>query len=297
MRFSFWPSAGIDWPTLLAQTSAGEAAGWDGMWLADHFMPNTESATGDVNECLALLAGLAAAVPRLRIGSLVLGNTYRHPAVVANQARTIDRISGGRFVLGMGAGWQRNEHEKFGIELPSAPVLLRRFSESLQILRAMRDTERATFAGEFYTVDDAPMAPKAVGPLPILVGGGGEKVMPRIVASWADEWNVWGDPARFAHKNALMTAACEAIDRDPTTLKRSTQAMVFLGPDGAATAAARNESSPAIGGTVEQLRQVVGAYRDAGVDELIVPGGNLHEPGEAEELWATFIEEIAPEFR
>ena len=297
MRFSFWPSASLDWSTLLAQALAGEAAGWDGMWLADHFMPNTDSGTGEVHECLSLLAGLAATVPRIRLGSLVLGNTYRHPAVVANQARTIDEISGGRFVLGMGAGWQNNEHAKFGIDLPPAPELLRRFGEALQVLRGLRDEERATFAGEFYTITDAPMSPKAPGALPILIGGGGEKVMPRIVARWADEWNVWGDPARFDHKNRLITAACEKIGRDPATVARSTQAVVLLGPDGAAEAGERNASSPAIGGTVEQLTDIVGAYADAGVDELIIPSANPRGPAHPEELWSTFIEQIIPNFR
>jgi len=297
MRFSFWPSASLDWSTLLAQTRAGEAAGWDGMWLADHFMPNTDSGTGDVQECLSLLAALAATVPRIRLGSLVLGNTYRHPAVVANQARTIDEISGGRFVLGMGAGWQKNEHAKFGIDLPPAPELLRRFDEALQVLRGLRDTERATFAGEFYTITDAPMSPKAPGPLSILIGGGGEKVMPRIVAHWADEWNVWADPHLFGHKNELITAACEKIGRDPGTVARSTQAMVFLGPDGAEQAAERNASSPAIGGTAAQLTDIVGAYAEAGVDELIIPSANRHGAVQPEELWSTFIEEIIPNFR
>jgi len=296
MRFSVWPSAAHDWPDLLALVTAAEAAGWDGVWLADHFMPNTDSATGDVQECMSLLAGLAAAVPRVRLGSLVLGNTYRHPAVVANQARTIDRISGGRFVLGMGAGWQINEHAKFGIDLPKPGPLLRRFDEALQVIRALRDEDRGSFAGEFYTLTDAPMAPKAVGPLPIMVGGAGEKVMPRIIARWADEWNVWGDPARFAHKNAIITQACEAIGRDPRSVARSTQATVVLGPDGAAKAAALNERAPAIGGTVEQLIDVVGQYVEAGLDELIVPSG-ARSPQEALDLWATFMEEILPSFQ
>ncbi|MCU1688190.1 MAG: luciferase, partial [Jatrophihabitantaceae bacterium] len=171
MRFSVWPSASYDWPVLLDLVAGAEKAGWDGVWLADHFMPNTESGTGDVQECMGLLAGLAAAVPRVRLGSLVLGNLYRHPAVVANQARTIDRISGGRFFLGMGAGWQFNEHAKFGIDLPRPGPLLRRFDEALQVIRALRDEERATVEGEFYTLTDAPMSPKAAGTMPILVGG------------------------------------------------------------------------------------------------------------------------------
>jgi alkanesulfonate monooxygenase SsuD/methylene tetrahydromethanopterin reductase-like flavin-dependent oxidoreductase (luciferase family) len=296
MRFSVWPSASYDWPVLLDLVSGAEKAGWDGAWLADHFMPNTESGTGEVQECLSLLGGLAATVPRIRLGSLVLGNTYRHPAVVANQARTIDRISGGRFVLGMGAGWQINEHAKFGIELPRPGVLLRRFDEALQVIRALRDEDRASFVGEFYTLDDAPMSPKPVGPMPILVGGGGEKVMPRIIARCADEWNVWGDPARFAHKSALITAACEAMGRDPLTVARSTQATVFLGPDGASRAAEQNLRSPAIGGTVEQLIDIVGSYVEAGLDELIIPSG-ARSPHEAQDLWGTFMEQILPNFR
>lgn len=296
MRFSVWPSASYDWPTLRQIAADAEASGWDGFWLADHFMPNTEAAEGDVHECLALLAGVAAVTDRLRLGSLVLGNLYRHPAVVANAARTIDEISGGRFVLGMGAGWQINEHAKFGIELPTPGPRLRQFTEALQILRAMLDEERATVAGEFYSVTDAPLSPKAPGPVPLLVGGSGEKVMPRIVASYAEEWNTWGDPERFAQKSTLMSQACERIGRDPSTLARSTQAIVHLGEGGAERAAEQNPIRPSIGGTVAQLIDVVGAYAEAGLDELIIPAASL-PVGAARDLWATVIEEIAPNFR
>jgi len=108
---------------------------------------------------------------------------------------------------------------------------------------------------------------------------------------------VWGDPARFDYKNRLITAACEKIGRDPATVARSTQAVVLLGPDGAAEAGERNASSPAIGGTVEQLTDIVGAYADAGVDELIIPSANPRGPAHPEELWSTFIEQIIPNFR
>jgi alkanesulfonate monooxygenase SsuD/methylene tetrahydromethanopterin reductase-like flavin-dependent oxidoreductase (luciferase family) len=120
--------------------------------------------------------------------------------------------------------------------------------------------------------------------------------MPRIIARSADEWNVWGDPERFAHKNAVITAACEAIGRDPGTIARSTQATIFLGPDGAARAAQQNLTAPAIGGTVEQLIDIVGSYAEAGVDELIIPGG-ARSASEAQDLWSTFMEEILPNFR
>lgn len=297
MRFSVWPRPSHDWPELLALVSHAEATGWDGVYLADHFMPASPDAAGDMQECFSLLAGLAASVPRLRLGSLVAGNLYRHPAVLANQARTIDRISGGRLVLGLGAGWQQNEHDKFGIDLPSPGERLRRFEEAVRIVRSLRDEDRAELRGEFYEVTDAPMSPKPAGPMPILIGGKGERVMPKIVARWADEWNVWGDPELFAHKSQVMSAGCEDHGRDPASLVRSTQALVFAGADGAATAAKVNEVQPSIGGTVEQLRDVVGSYAEAGLDELIVPDFHLDTPAASRDLWDLLIEQVAPEFR
>src|SRR5690606_10528937 len=115
MRFSFWPGAGNSWADVLELGRHAEATGWDGLWYADHFMPNTADASGPTSECWTTLAAWAATVPRVRIGALVSGNTYRHPAVLANMAANVDNISGGRLVLGLGAGWQQNEHEKYGI--------------------------------------------------------------------------------------------------------------------------------------------------------------------------------------
>ena len=126
MRFGFWASTKNDWEHILAVSRAAEASGWDGLWLPDHFMPpeggyGEEPAGVDPellpnHECWTLLAALAMAVPRVRIGAMVTGNTYRHPAVLAKQAASVDHISGGRLVLGLGAGWQENEHRRYGIE-------------------------------------------------------------------------------------------------------------------------------------------------------------------------------------
>lgn len=293
MRLSAWPTTYHPWATFLTLARHVEAAGYDGVWVADHFMPNTPEARGPVHECFSLLAAVAALVPRVRLGSLVAGNTYRHPAVLANQARTIDHISGGRFVLGLGAGWQENEHERYGIELPANRPLLRRFEEACRVVQALRDEPLADLEGEFYRLRSAPMEPKPVGPMPLLIGAAGERVMPGIVARRAQEWNVWGTPERFARRNAVMTAACEREGRDPATLWRTTQAEIILG------SGFRPDTDPAdgqtIGGSVEQLADTLGRYTEAGLDEFIVMDGNLGlDPARSIELFDVMAHEIFP---
>ena len=139
MRFSVWPSPARPWQEILEVSAHCESTGWDGVYMADHFMPNTmdgSPADGPVMECWAVMAGLAAAVPRLRLGTLVCGNTYRHPAVLANIAAAVDNVSGGRLVLGLGAGWQENEHKAYGIPLFSTKERLDRFEEACTIVKA-----------------------------------------------------------------------------------------------------------------------------------------------------------------
>lgn len=291
MRLSAWPTAYHSWATFLALARHVEAAGYHGVWVADHFMPNTPEARGPVHECFSLLAAVAALVPRVRLGSLVAGNTYRHPAVLANQARTIDHISGGRFVLGLGAGWQENEHERYGIELPANRPLLRRFEEACRVVQALRDEPLADLDGEFYQLRSAPMEPKPVGPMPLLIGAAGERVMPGIVARQAQEWNAWGTPERFARKNAVMTAACEREGRDPATLWRTTAAEIVLGSGFRAGTA----DDVTIGGSVEQLADTMGRYAEAGLDEFIVMDGNLGlDPARSVELFDLMAHDVFP---
>lgn len=287
MQLSIWPSAVHPWPVIRDLAQRAESLGYHGVWIMDHFMENTDEGGGHVLEGFSVLAALAAAVPRVRLGSLVAGNLYRHPAVLANQAATIDHISEGRFVLGVGAGWQENEHAQYGIHLPAAGPRLHQFEEACRVVRALRDEDVATFDGRYYQLRGARMEPKAIGPLPLLIGGAGEKVMPGIVARQADEWNVWGTPETFAHKSAVMTRACEEIGRDPATLRRSTQSLVILGRD------PRPEDGPrAIGGSVERLRDTFGRYAAAGVDEFIVTDGHLRDPARSMELYDLIAAEV-----
>lgn len=298
MRFSLWLPANISWPDLSAAASHAESRGWQGLWLADHFMSNTAEPNDDpMGECFAQLAALAAVVPRVRLGSMVAGNTYRHPAILAKTAATIDIISGGRLVLGVGAGWQINEHQAYGIDLGSVKERLAWFKEACQILVSLRDEQRTTFDGKKYRLSDAPLQPKPVGKMPLLIGASGEKTMPKIVAAYADEWNTWSTPEIFAHKTGVYSAGCEAIDRDPASLTRSTQALVFMGDGSAEKAAEVAKTRPAIGGSAAQLQDTLGQYQAAGLDEFILPTLGMRDRAKIQDVADQFLTEVAAPFR
>ena len=166
------------------------------------------------------LAGLAATVPRLRIGSMVSCNTYRHPAVLAKIAATVDNISGGRLVLGLGAGWQENEHAAYGLDLHTLGERMQRMEEACQVIKTLFTNRRSNYAGRYYQLAHAPLEPKPVqNPLPLLIGGGGEKVTLRVTAQYADEWHVWGDVATFEHKTAVLDQHCESSVVTPLKLR------------------------------------------------------------------------------
>lgn len=279
MDFSLWPSAQRTWQDILDGAEYAERTGWYGVWVADHFMQNNDDLSAPLNECLALLAGLAVRTERVRIGSMVLGNTYRHPAVVANQAATLDQMSNGRFVLGIGAGWQVNEHEVYGIELPPVRERLARFEEACQVFKALLTQERATFDGKYYQLKGAPLEPKPKN-LPVLIGASGEKVALGIVAGYADEWNHWGTPETAAHKGEVFREHCEKIGRDPSEVRRSTQAFIEIVVPGDTEAVERRERlssgpMPVIMGSTEEVLDTLSRYPAAGIDELLIPDGFL----------------------
>ncbi|MFG1909198.1 TIGR03560 family F420-dependent LLM class oxidoreductase [Kribbella sp. NPDC048928] len=279
MDFSLWPAASRNWQGVLDGAEYAERTGWHGVWVADHFMQNGDDLTVPVNECLALIAGIAARTERVRVGSMVLGNTYRHPAVVANAAATIDQLANGRFVLGVGAGWQVNEHEVYGIELPPVGPRLRRFEEACQVIKSLLTQDRTSFDGKYYQLQDAPCEPKPAH-LPILIGASGEKVALGIVAKYADEWNHWGRPELAVQKGEVFAQHCERVGRDPKSVRRSTQAFFEVLVPGDTEAAERKEQLESRGahvvmGSAEEVLDVVAQYPAAGIDELLVPDSFL----------------------
>jgi F420-dependent oxidoreductase-like protein len=298
MRFSFWPAPTQSFNVMQQLANHVEQTGWDGFWLADHFMPNGDDTNQPWPEAWTTLAALAATVPRIRLGTLVTGNTYRHPAVLAKMAATVDHISGGRVVLGLGSGWQENEHEKYGIQFDTVAERLKRMEEACQVIKSLFNEESANFSGDYYTLTEAPLVPKPHQPnLPLLIGGGGEKVTLRITAQYADEWNVWGNVETLTQKMAILDQHCEKLGRDPAEIQRSAVALLFVTDDTAFAKKMReSKDAPAkIAGTVSELRDVIAGYAEAGVDEFIVPDFTLGADCNQEKLDTldTFIQDIA----
>lgn len=296
MRFSFWPNPRSDWSEILGSCQHAERVGYDGIWLSDHFMPFVGDLDGPVHECWTGLAGLAAAVPRVRIGSIVAGNTYRHPAVLAKQATTVDHIAGGRCVLGIGAGWQENEHVAYGIEFSTVKGRLDRLEEACEVIVSLLRDERTNFDGRYYQLKDAPLFPKPVNPkLPLLIGGGGEQRTLRIAARFADEWNIWGEPDLMAAKGAVLERHCETIGRDPGEIHRSAIALMFLSDDEAwvKDMRGRDHGRATIIGTPAQMVERLHAYQAAGVSELIVPDFTMPDPARKRETIEKFMVEVA----
>lgn len=299
MRFGFWPGAGNPWAEILTVARHAEETGWDRLWFADHFMPNQEDTSGPVHESWVAITALAVRVPRVRIGHLVSGNTYRHPAVVAKMSAELDIVSGGRFVLGLGAAWQENEHRAYGIPFFTLKERLDRFEEACRVVTDLFRYQKTNFDGEHYQLVDAPLEPKPIQtPLPLMIGGGGEKRTLRIAAEFANEWNVWGAPEILARKNAVLDRHCNDVGRDPAEIQRSACTLLLQTEDPATLDRARAAGRPVLGGSRDDILQTVRSYIDAGVDELIIPdftlGGNAHErTGQMDR----FMTEIIGEFR
>ena len=272
MKFSLWPNNSRTPAEVLAQARVADGTGWYGVWLADHYMPNTGDTTparGDTYECWALLPAVAAVTERVRIGTLVSPTSVHHPALLAKRASTIDRLSGGRMVLGLGAGWQINEHHAYGIELEPPGKRVSRFEESIQIVRSMLSAESTTFHGAYYDITDAPCDPKPVqSPLPLLVGTRSPRML-RITARHATEWNTWGTPEQAAVHRAALIETCHEVGRDPATMRTSVNALVDL--DGSVPPPGR----AALCGSAQQLVDQFGQYAELGFDEFILPDWNL----------------------
>lgn len=209
------------WAELVETWQAADEAGFDQAWLFDHFFPEEGDDTGPCFESWTLLAALATQTRRIAIGVLVSGVTYRHPSILAKQAATVDHVSGGRLILGLGAAWREPEHRAYGIELPPPGIRVERVGEALELIRRLESEERATFEGRHYRLEAAPFGPKPVhGHLPVCVAAIGPRML-RHVARYADQWDTWGGPERIAANGAVVDAAAAAAGRDPRQIRRS----------------------------------------------------------------------------
>jgi F420-dependent oxidoreductase-like protein len=310
MKFGIFTGlTGLGWDEVVALWRHAEATGWDAACVTDHFMPNTPSREGDTLECWTALAALAALVPRMRVGTIVSGNTYRHPAVLAKMAANVDIISGGRLVCGLGAAWQENEHQAYGIPFHTVRERLERLDEACQVLKALWTEPRATFRGRHYQLDDAPCMPKPLQrPHPeLMIGGGGERVTLRIAARHADHWNAWGGPETLRQKGAVLEEHCAAAGRDPKAILRSANMALVPSDDpaevtrveraysarfGADEAGARDA---VLGGPATRITDKLARLQEAGVGMLFIPTFFL--PADRRGALDRFMAAVAPAFR
>ena len=299
MRFGFWPNPRSDYKSTRILAQHAETTGWDGIWLADHFLPE-EDALIPVHESWITLAALARDIPRVRLGTLVTGNTYRHPAVLANMVATLDNLADGRVVLGLGAGWQQNEHDAYGIEYGTVSSRLDMLEEACQVLRGLFQNDYFNFDGQHYQLKNAPLEPKPQqAKIPLMIGGGGEQRTLKIAAQYADEWNVWGDAQILRHKMNILDQHCESAGRDPHEIERSAVALLFLSDNEKYLNKIRAAelASPAIIGNVSEVIEIVSTLKEIGVKELIIPdftlGTLIGADTVKQDLMEKFITEVA----
>lgn len=268
------PQQHVSWHDLLALWQEVDTLGYDTAWVFDHFLPIFSDPTGTCLEGWTALAALAMTTRRVRLGLMVTGNTYRHPAVLAKMATTVDIISNGRLILGVGAGWFELEHQQYGIPFHTVGGRLARLDEALQVIKLLWTQDRANFAGKHYALTNASFNPKPLQrPHPtILVGASGEKVALGIVARHAQMWNSFGTPAVFRQKIARLEEHCRRLGRDPATIEKS---VLFSGTF-----------------SLDEARRQVDAYVAAGVTHIIFSLGPAHR------AWLRdFAERIIPNYR
>jgi F420-dependent oxidoreductase-like protein len=265
----FLPQAGMDFAALSERAAACEEAGLHSFWLADHMwargMPDL-----DYLEAWTTLSALAMRTTRLRLGVLVLCNSYRNPALLAKMASSFDAISGGRLELGIGAGWMDEEYRGYGYNFPSARIRIEQLEEGLEVLRRLFAEPRSTFQGKYYALDDAPNNPKPVqkpGP-PITIGGAGERLLLKVVAKFADRWNCPMNSAHeLPHKLEVLRLHCAEAGRDPATITVSEQVLVVLGADDADFARRWSTAKQLLGGFAD-----LDAVAVRGTPEAVVAG-------------------------
>jgi F420-dependent oxidoreductase-like protein len=306
VRFSVQtPVEGTTFAALARHWQRAEELGYDAAWLDDHFYGVATPPSVDSLECWTLMAALARETSRLRFGTLVLCNNYRNPALLAKMASTLDHVSAGRLEFGIGAGWYEHEYLAYGYEFPPVGTRLAQLAEALEICTRMWRDERATFAGRHYRVERAWCNPKPLQQPhpPIMIGGGGEKVLLRLVAQYAQRWNFGGAVEDFRRKIPLLERHCAAVGRDPAAIEKSWFGNILIEADEAqlrerlAKRAARGHGDAyglnAMIGTPEQIVARIRDYIAAGVTHFIGMFGRVERLGATE----LFAREVMAAFR
>ena len=279
------------WDEVKASTLAMDAGNWDSVWYADHFIPpgaNREQEAMTAFEGLAVAATAAGMTSKLRIGNLVLGNTYRNPAHVAKIAGTIDTMSEGRFTLAIGAGWYTREHQAYGWEFPSMKDRQDRFEEACKLIRDLIHSQEPVTHQGYYSVDDAHLSPGNYDdsqPIPIMVGGTGPKRTLRTLARYGDVMNLdgWAGGGMslkyYQHKASILDKHCEDCGRDPSEIRRTLLMPCYITEDKERIEQiVKGLGEGTVAGSKQYIIDRIGEFQDAGIAEVMfggIPSGNV----------------------
>jgi alkanesulfonate monooxygenase SsuD/methylene tetrahydromethanopterin reductase-like flavin-dependent oxidoreductase (luciferase family) len=287
--------------------------GFDSAWVMDHFYPvhypSGHAITAGCFEGWTLLSALAPLTVRVRVGCLVSGNTYRNPFLLARMAQTLDHATDGRLIMGIGAGWNIDDHEGFGFDFPRIAERLRRMEEAIRVFRHVWSGSDAAFTGRFYSGRAGlPSLPAPVqGDIPVMIGGVGEQLTLRIVAEHAQMWNMYAPTyEQFTHKCEVLAGHCATIGRDPATIHKTLHMPICIGAtreQAAARARARFPTLPdsraagaagfVINGTPDEVITQLRGYVDIGADGFVF----AYEPPHDDDELRLFADEVLPALR
>src|SRR5438270_8709041 len=256
-RFGICTDQNMTWDKTVERWQLFERLGYESAWLCDHLVQPSRP-TGPYFEAWTLLAGLAAMTRRMRVGVLVSCNTFRHPAILAKEAVTVDHVSGGRLDVGLGAGWYEPEHTMFGIAFPETGELVGRFREAVQVVDLLLRQELSSFDGRYYQLREARSRPAPVqAPRPpLLLAAFGPRML-RTAARHADAWNAFGRPEEMRERNQLLDHYCTELGRDPNSLTRSLYCWA-VGPHDDPWA------------SVQAFHDLIGPYLEAGINQFLI---------------------------
>jgi F420-dependent oxidoreductase-like protein len=260
-------------PTVIAQAREAESAGFDSVFVMDHFyqLPMLGSPDQPMLEAYTALGALASATERVQLGTLVTGNTYRNPTLLAKAITTLDVVSQGRAILGIGTGWFQLEHEQLGFEFGTFTDRFNRLDEALQIILPMLKGERPTFAGQWYHVTEALANPRFRDHIPLMIGGSGEKKTIPLAARHFDHFNVIAGFDELPRKVQVVRQRCEEIDRDPATLETSVLVTVVIDENFPADQIPAEMTQRMVAGSADSVAdQLKTKVLDAGIDSLVV---------------------------
>jgi F420-dependent oxidoreductase-like protein len=272
-NFSYGTGVAEIFPTVIAQAQEADAAGYDSVFVMDHFyqLPGLGTPDQPMLEAYTALGGLATATKNVQLGTLVTGNTYRNPTLLAKAITTLDVVSGGRAILGIGTGWFELEHDSLGFEFGTFTDRFNKLDEALQIILPMLKGERPTVDGKYYKTKEAMAEPRFRDHIPLMIGGSGEKKTIPLAVRHFDHLNIIAGFDELPRKLAVLKERCEEIGRDPATLETSMLVIAIIDENVTADVIPDDFKQQAVFGSPEQVaEQIKTKVLDAGVDGVIL---------------------------